>query len=95
MSFWKSLFGLGGEKAPEMARVDAEEEFEGYTIKAKLMKDDGEYRIAGTIERVVGGELKTQSFIRADKFADKETASSMTLAKGRQIIKEQGDRVFE
>ncbi|WP_404402915.1 HlyU family transcriptional regulator [Pelagibacterium halotolerans] len=93
MSFLKSLFG-GGEKKPAMPKVDAHEEYEGYTIKAVLMQAGGEYQIAGTIEKEIDGELKIYKFIRADKFTSKEDAIVATLGKGRQLIKEQGTSLF-
>ncbi|AEQ52110.1 HlyU family transcriptional regulator [Pelagibacterium halotolerans] len=95
MSFWKNLFGGGGEKQPATPSVEAREEFEGYVIKAMLMKAGGEYQIAGTIEKEVDGETKTYSFIRADKFSDKDDCAAATLGKGRQIIREQGRFLFD
>lgn len=96
MSFLKKLFG-GGDKAPEAASsgVDGQEEHEGYVISAKLMKSGGEYQIAGTIEKEIDGEVKTHSFIRADKYANKDDCVAATLSKGRQIISEQGRFLFD
>lgn len=93
MSFWKKLFG-GGDKVPSAPSVDAREEHEGFVIKATLMKAGGEFQIAGTIEREIDGEVKTYSFIRADKFSNREDAAAATLGKGRQIIREQGSTLF-
>ncbi|WP_116654937.1 HlyU family transcriptional regulator [Pelagibacterium sediminicola] len=94
MSFLKSLFGLGSDKAPATPSVDAQEEHEGFVIKATLMKAGGEFQIAGTIEKEIDGETKTYSFIRADKFSNKDDAAAATLGKGRQIIREQGAALF-
>ncbi|WP_417582978.1 HlyU family transcriptional regulator [Pelagibacterium sp.] len=95
MSWFKKLFG--GETSQETAApaVDGQEEFEGHTIKATLMKVGGEFQIAGIIEKQVEGETKTYSFIRADKFANKDDCIATTLAKGRQIINEQGRFLFD
>ncbi|GGA45673.1 HlyU family transcriptional regulator [Pelagibacterium lentulum] len=93
MSFWKALFG-GKDKEPSKPSVDAQEEHEGFIIKATLMRVGNEYQIAGTIEQEVEGEVKTYSFIRADKFTDKDDAASATLGKARQIIQEQGRTLF-
>ena len=95
MSFWKNLFGAGGDRQPAAAGIDAQEEFEGYLIKATLMKSGGEYQVAGTIEKEIDGETKTYSFIRADKFSDKDDCAAATLGKGRQIIREQGKFLFD
>ena len=94
MSFLKKLFGGGAEKAPAEPVVDAQEEFEGFMIKATPMKEGGEFQIRGTVEKEVGGETKVHTFIRADKFASKDDCVATTLAKGRQIIKEQGRTLF-
>jgi hypothetical protein len=95
MSFWKNLFGGGGDKQQAAPSVEAQEEHEGYLIKATLMKAGGEYQIAGTIEKEIDGETKTYSFIRADKFSDKADCAAATLGKGRQIIREQGRFLFD
>ena len=95
MSFWKNLFGGGGDKQPAAPSIEAQEEFEGYLIKATLMRSGGEYQIAGTIEKEIDGETKTYSFIRADKFTDKDDCAAATLGKGRQIIREQGRFLFD
>lgn len=93
MSFWKSLFG-GGEKQSAAPGVDAREEHEGYTIAVALIRVDGEYQIAGSIEKEIAGDLKVHSFIRADKFSNRDDAIAATLGKGRQLIKEQGSALF-
>lgn len=94
MSFWKSLFGGGGPKAPAAPEIDGQEEHEGYLITARLMRAGSEYQIAGTIEKEIDGETKTHTFVRADKFSNKDDCVAVTLAKGRQIIKEQGPTLF-
>ncbi len=94
MSFWKKLFGGGDGGKTAAPAVDGQEEHDGFTITARLMRDGGEFQIAGTIEKEIDGEVKTYSFIRADKFASREDATAATLGKGRQIIKEQGRTLF-
>ena len=46
------------------------------------------------IEKTVGGEPKSYRFVRADRFSSKEDVVSFALAKGRQIIDEQGETIF-
>lgn len=94
MSFLKKLFG-GGDKKDAVQEIDGEEEYEGYLIKARLMREGGEYQIAGVIEKDIDGELRSHSFIRADKYASKDDCIAATLGKGRQIIKEQGRLLFD
>lgn len=94
MSFWKNLFGGGGPARSIEPAVVGEESYKGYTVKAITMPVGSEYQLAGTIEKDVGGELKSYKFVRADRFSSKEDVVSFSLAKGRQIIDEQGDGIF-
>ena len=95
MSFWKNLFG-GGDAAPKSIEpaVVGEESYKGYTIKAITMTVGSEYQLAGTIEKDIDGEAKSYQFVRADRFSSKDDVVSFSLAKGRQIIDEQGDAIF-
>jgi len=54
----------------------------------------GQYRLAGTISKEVDGEIKTHKLIRADMFSDRDEAVSFTVRKAKQVIGEQGDRLF-
>ena len=58
------------------------------------MRAGSEYQLAGTIEKDVGGELKTYKFIRADRMSSKDDLIALALSKGRQIIDEQGDGIY-
>lgn len=91
MSFWKSLFGGssdGGEKA------SAPVEYNGFTIRAAPYKAEGQYQTAGTISKDVGGALKEHKFIRADRHASYDDAVEFSLGKARQIVDQQGERMF-
>jgi hypothetical protein len=92
MSFWKSLFGGGsGGGAAKPAR---QEDYNGYTIEAAPVMEGGQYQVAGKISKMVDGEVKVHSFLRADRFSSFEDAQSFTLVKARQIIDQTGDRIF-
>jgi hypothetical protein len=93
MSFWKSLFGGGGGSAKEEAQAPGEE-YKGFTIRPTPMSAGSEYQLAGVIEKTVDGELKSYTFVRADRMSSRDEAVSFALAKGRQIIDEQGEGVF-
>lgn len=89
------LFGgakAGGSDAPEAAEAV---EYEGYTIVAAPLKEGSQYKTAGSISKEVDGELKSAQFIRADNHADRQSAVTHSEGKARQIIDEQGDRMFE
>ena len=93
MSFWKNLFGGGGGSAAETAPAPGEE-YKGFIIRATPMSVGSEYQLAGSIEKTVGDELKSYKFVRADRMSSRDEAVSFALAKGRQIIDEQGEGVF-
>lgn len=95
MSFWKNLFGGGAASAePVGDRVLGEESYKGFLIKAIEMKAGSELQLAGTIEKEIGGELKTYRFVRADRMTSRDDLIAMALSKGRQIIDEQGEQIF-
>jgi hypothetical protein len=96
MSFFSKLFGGGSSKETTPAGDKAldQESYKGFLIKAIEMRAGSEYQLAGMIEKEIGGELKTYKFVRADRMSSKDDLISMALGKGRQIIDEQGDKIF-
>jgi hypothetical protein len=95
MSFWKKLFGGGSSNAePEGDKVLGEESHKGFLIKAIEMKAGSELQLAGTIEKEISGELKTYRFVRADRMTSRDDLIALAIAKGRQIIDEQGEAIF-
>jgi len=93
MSFWKNLFGGGGE--PKDAAPAPGEEYKGFTIRPNLMPVGSEFQLAGRIEKDVDGERKVYDFVRADRMSSREDAETLALAKARQIIDEQGTTLFQ
>lgn len=96
MSFLKSLFG-GGKNAGDEAGAEkavAEETYKEFRIKATPMAAGGEHQVCGVIEKEIGGEMKSYRFVRADKMSSRDDAAAMSLAKARQIIDEQGEKLF-
>jgi hypothetical protein len=86
--FFKSLFGdasAGGQTRPSEP-VD----YEGFSIEAAPINEDGKYRTAGFISGEVDGESRRIQFIRADQNTDLESAVKHSITKARQIIDEQG-----
>lgn len=92
MSFWKSLFG-GGSSEGE-AKPSEPVEYNGFTIRAVPYKEQGQYQTAGTITKEIGGIAKEHKFIRADRHASYDDAVEFSLSKARQIIDQQGERMF-
>jgi hypothetical protein len=92
MSFWKSLFG--GDGVDSKAKPAKREDYNGYTIEAAPLSESGQYQIAGKISKTVDGVHKDHTFRRADHFSSFEDAERFTFIKARQIIDQNGDRMF-
>ena len=96
MSWLSRLFGSAHEKAPGEAAPTAEVEHRGFTVRAEPYKSDsGQFQVAGTIVKMVDGEERKHSFVRADRLGSLDDATDVSLQKGRQIVDEQGERMFE
>mgnify|MGYP001194422916 CR=1 FL=1 len=96
MSFLKALFGGGKRESvaaepTETARID----HAGFVIRATPYRTGGEYQTAGVIEKTVGGEAKSHRFVRAEKHGSVEGATDFSLMKGRQIVDQLGDGLFD
>lgn len=98
MSFFKKLFGGAqtGKSESGAGRVLGEEDYQGYLVRALEMKAGAEFQLCGEIELPGEGddESRVHKFIRADRLTSAEQAKSAALAKGRQIIDEQGKTLF-
>lgn len=93
MSFLKKLFGGGTAETP--APPSDPVEYKGFSIIATPMKVEGQFQCAGLITREIDGETREYRFVRADKFTTMDDVVSITIAKGRRIIDEQGERLFD
>ena len=92
MSYLKRLFGGGGPKA-ESAPAEREA-YEGFDIAAAPIAEGGQYRLAGTISKEIDGTVHEHQLIRADLFTSRDEAVAFTFRKARQVIDEQGERLF-
>ena len=90
--FFSRLFGGGGETQEDVGGTA--EDYQGYSIVAAPKKDGSQWLTAGTISREIDGEVKTHDFIRADRHGDRQEAATFSSRKARQIVDEQGDRLF-
>ena len=97
MSFLKKLFGWGssGEGEQEAGAPAKSVEYNGFKIHAAPYKSEGQYQTAGMIEKQIEGVLQTHRFVRADRVSAFDEAVEFALGKGRQIIDEQGERIFK
>lgn len=92
MPFFKKLFGSGGgEKSPTVEP----ESYEGYTITPTPIREGSTYRVSARIEKELEGEMRTHVLVRADTIGDLKQAEATSIAKAKQMINEQGDRIFK
>lgn len=100
MSFLSKLFG-GGKQAEApgagaaTAKVHSEVEHKGFMVRATPYKEAGQFQTAGTVSHVANGTTRTHRFIRADRFGSADEAAEFALVKGRQLVDEQGERLFD
>ena len=92
---WARIAG-GRESEPEAGREKpaAEAEHKGFRIRATPYAVAGGWQTAGVIEQASEAGVREHRFVRADTHPSQEAAASFTIAKARQIIDEQGERVF-
>ncbi len=72
-----------------------EHEYKGYRIRPTPHPSGGQYHTAGVIVKTFADGDREQSFLRADTHASHEAACQHAVFKGRQIIDERGDALFE
>ncbi|QDZ00594.1 hypothetical protein FQ775_09490 [Nitratireductor mangrovi] len=95
MSLLKRLFGLGGGgEEPGEPKPAAETEHKGFRIQAMPFKEGGQFQTCALISKEVDGEVKEHRLIRADRFAALDDAVDVSLRKAKQMIDEQGERLF-
>ena len=90
MSILSRIFG---QKKPEP--TETAEEYNGFRIYPAPVKDGSQYRVNARIELDVDGEIKTHNLIRADTVGSLEEATTFTIRKAKQVIDEQGARLFQ
>jgi hypothetical protein len=88
------LFGGGKGGGAEPVRGEAVE-YNGYRIRPAPFKAEGQFQTAGVIEKDFPDGMKEHRFIRAERHASADEASSFAISKGKQIVDERGDRVFD
>ncbi|WP_371154745.1 HlyU family transcriptional regulator [Jannaschia sp. 2305UL9-9] len=82
------LSRLFGGKTPPPAPVA--EEYKGFTITPRPIQAGGEYRVGATIEK----DGRLHEMIRADTLRDQDACAEASVLKAKQVIDQQGDRLF-
>jgi hypothetical protein len=96
MSLFKTLATrLFGRAAPDAGEAPVEAvEYKGYRIRPAPYRANGQFQTAGTIEKDFPDGVKEHRFVRAETHAGRDDAASFAVSKAKQIIDEQGDRIF-
>lgn len=89
---WKSLAGAGGGTSDAPAAPPVE--YKGYRIRPAPYPNNGQYQTAGSIEKDTPEGTKEHRFVRADTYGSRDDAITFTISKAKQIIDQQGDRIF-
>ena len=92
MSILSKLFGGGG--TTKAAQTSEPVTYQGFRITASPMPEGSQFRIAATIEKEIGGELKTHQLIRADMLNDHKDAVEASINKAKVLIDQMGDKLF-
>ena len=92
-NLWTRLTG-GGEAEAGNEPVAEAVEYKGFRIRPAPYPAKGQFQTAGVIEKDQEGGMKEHRFVRAETHASKDDAAAFAVAKGKQIIDEQGDRIF-
>jgi hypothetical protein len=97
MGLFDKLFGGGkGSDSRAAGTKEAEPvEYKGFKIHPTAQPQNGQWLTAGVIRKEIDGEVKEHCFLRADTHASAEAANDFAVIKGRQIIDEQGERIFD
>ena len=100
LSSLKGLFGrlTGGGEPAETGKAGSKHEaveYQGYRIRPAPYPARGQFQTAGTIEKDFAEGTREHRFVRAETHPSENDAAAFAIAKGRQIIDEQGDRLFD
>jgi len=93
-SFLSKLFGAKSTAGANAQVRGDPVMYEGLSIQAAPVEAEGQWRLAGVIiKKTEHGDLE-RNFLRADLFTSREEAETFAIRKARQIIDEQGARLF-
>jgi hypothetical protein len=91
---WAALSGSGrAESASEPPRLETVD-YNGFRIRPAPYKADAGWQTAGVIEKDSADGVKEHSFVRAETHPSLDAAAEFSLAKGKQIVDQSGDRIF-
>lgn len=89
---WDRLMGARSGSEEVAAQVV---EYKGYRIRPAPYQSGSQYQTAGSIEKDFPTGPKEHRFVRAESHPSRDDAIEFSVLKARQIIDQQGDRMFE
>ena len=89
----RGLFGGGAGRAGVEA-VGEPVEYNGYTIQPAPQRQSSGWNTAGVIRKEFPDGMREHRFVRVDTHTSKDDAVAFSVLKARQIIDEQGERLF-
>lgn len=102
-SIKQTLSGLFGGGKPANEDKDGTDtapgegaDYKGYTIHPVPKRQGGSWLTAGVIRKAgADGSVREHRFIRADTHSTQDDAAAMAAEKGKRIVDEQGERMFD
>jgi hypothetical protein len=88
----KGMFAGGGGESTEKPGETVEHA--GYRITPAPQRTGGGWNTAGVIAKDFEDGAKEHRFIRVDTHTSRDDAIAFSVVKAKQIIDEQGDRIF-
>lgn len=85
---------FGGGRSGETPDPASAIEYRGYRIFPMVRPQGGQYLTCALIEKDFPDGPKRHELIRADTHASPDDAKAFAIHKARQVIDEQGDRLF-
>ena len=93
-NFFRGLVASGDKDADDEAGVEDAVEYQGFLIRPVPRKQGSQWLTSGVIIKPGGEADQEHPFVRAETHGSKEQANDFAIVKGKQIIDEQGDRLF-
>lgn len=96
-AMWARL--VGGPDSREHRELNASSaaavEYKGCRIRPTPYPANGQFQTAGVVEKDFPEGAKEHRFVRAETHPTEDGAAAFAITKGKQIIDEMGDRIFD
>lgn len=95
VGFLKKLFGGGDTAGVPAGDAEADETYKDVEIRVQPVNDGSQWRVAGSLTKMIDGEPVTRRFMRADMLPSKEEARTVALSKAKLIIDQNGPMLWK